>query len=193
MTICCAIVATAFTLFVCKYCGNRIDNCDSLILCLNVAHASEVPDRYEKEIEAYLKDELKIYKNRIKKVLPLVPFIVKTAIENNVDPLLVSIIIYHESSWRVNTPNGKIGERGLMQVHGVAAKGHNTSTPKGQLEAGITHLARCKKVCCENGCEDETKMMLGCYQTGRCIESGSFIRRRHKKYMSVVKKYRREK
>jgi len=65
----------------------------------------------------------------------------------SVPPLLTLAIAFRESSLKSKTKDGKIGERGLMQVHGFAAKGCDLSTQIGQLNCGVKHLRHCYNRC----------------------------------------------
>ena len=98
---------------------------------------------------------------RMQKPLELVPIVVEVSQEHHVDPLLVATMIDVESSWRP-TANGAVGEQGLLQVHGMARKGFDMETPRGQLQAGVTYLVASHKKC---------KTIVGAlrrYQTGQC-------------------------
>jgi len=65
-----------------------------------------------------------------------------------VDPLLVAVIVSCESSWRANA-TGRLGVKGLMQTHGAASKGFDTSTPEGQIESGVAWLRQGIRKCGE--------------------------------------------
>jgi soluble lytic murein transglycosylase-like protein len=69
-----------------------------------------------------------------------IPLVVAAAQKEGLDPLLLAIVISCESTWKPKSV-GKIGEVGLMQVHGEAAKGFAVDTVEGNLAAGAAWLA----------------------------------------------------
>lgn len=75
-----------------------------------------------------------------KNAIKLIPKVIDAAQKENLDPLLLAVVISCESTWRMDA-TGKIGEVGLMQVHGEAARGFDTSTIEGNLAAGARWLA----------------------------------------------------
>ena len=68
------------------------------------------------------------------------------ALETELDAALILSIAYHESALRADA-RGRIGEIGLMQIHGVAAAGADLSTPRGQILAGTRWLRACVDRC----------------------------------------------
>lgn len=66
--------------------------------------------------------------------------IVSAARKHEVPPLLLTTIIYHESTFETSA-KGALGEIGLMQVHGLAARGCDLQTLEGQLDCGAEWLA----------------------------------------------------
>lgn len=69
-----------------------------------------------------------------------IPQVVAAARAEGIDPLLVAVIIFCESTWKPKSL-GKAGEVGLMQVHGEAARGFDVATIDGNLAAGCRWLA----------------------------------------------------
>ena len=137
------------------------------------------------ELEAFIADWFgDVAPWRRDRAVKLVPTVVKVADRYNVDPLLVAVVIARESSWSINVI-GKRGEVGLMQVHGVAAKGHNLSIADGQLEAGVSWLARCIDVCgsVEGG--------LARYQTGHSCDPIRGSKIRYKQYLEAIERWRK--
>jgi len=65
--------------------------------------------------------------------------IVTAAREHNIPPTLLTTITYLESTFDI-TAKGALGEIGLTQVHGTAAKGCELETIKGQLDCGARWL-----------------------------------------------------
>ncbi len=115
----------------------------------------------EDYVDHFLQDVSKKWRRDAKK---LVPTVVEIANRHGVDPLLVAVITSCESSWRVGVVSkSKYKERGLMQVHGEAAKGFDLSTPEGQIEAGVVRLKKALTSC------GSILGALSHYQTsGRC-------------------------
>ena len=66
--------------------------------------------------------------------------IVEAAQAHGVPPLLLTTIVYNESTFEM-TALGKLGEVGLTQVHGVAARECDLTTIPGQLNCGAKWLA----------------------------------------------------
>ena len=83
-----------------------------------------------------------VSKKRANAAIALVPLVVSTCEKHGVDPLLVAIMISFESSWRPESVGAR-GERGLLQVWGLAAKDYDTKTTDGALEAGVVWLKNC--------------------------------------------------
>jgi hypothetical protein len=104
------------------------------------------------------------------------------------DPLLVSIIISLESSWRLDAVGTKT-ERGLMQVHPGTVRGINLGTAPGQIQAGTSVLRRCF-----DKCAGKTVRALNCYGTkgGKCTPVLPFAKRRVRIYTRAVKQFRRQ-
>jgi hypothetical protein len=146
------------------------------------------------QLEAYLADELRVYPKRLRKAKQeYIPIILELCDEQKWDPLFIAVNITRESSW-IAQSKGKIGEVGLMQVHGaavrVARKLYPTldlSTARGQITTGVTWFSHCRKMC-----GDDFKRILAGYMTGSCENTGAFgVGLRMRKYKEAVKKYRR--
>ncbi len=56
-----------------------------------------------------------------------------------VPPLLTLAVAFRESSLKMNAV-GKIQEKGIMQVHGRAARGCELKTQRGQIDCGVKYL-----------------------------------------------------
>jgi hypothetical protein len=80
---------------------------------------------------------------------------------HDIDPALLAVISYLESSWMPGAVGG-IGERGVMQVHGAAADGCDLSTRRGQLDCGAAWLRRSYDAC------GSWPGALTMYATGAC-------------------------
>lgn len=118
-------------------------------------------------------------------------FIVEVARERDLDPLLVSVVVRHESSFweKERTEEGAVGEQGLMQLHGeVLAKaikaGYDLSTSRGQLQGGSDYLAECLETCSSTG------KALAKYQTGKCRSQHGGPKLRLKRYRRLIAKGR---
>jgi hypothetical protein len=91
-------------------------------------------------------------------------FTIAESIKRNLDPLLVFLIMFEESSFRPRAIGRSHGELGLMQVHGVAADGCELETPEGQIECGLNWLEKCYQKC------KSTRGALYMYGTGECTQ-----------------------
>jgi soluble lytic murein transglycosylase-like protein len=120
------------------------------------------------------------------KALKLIPLVVEHSNQYKIDPLLTAVIIACESSWLPKS-NGGVGEKGLMQVHGVAAKGFDLTKPSGQIEAGVKHFRRAL-----DKCDQDLSKAFKAYATGKC--NGNYDpKRRVRLYQEAVKRHRRVK
>jgi hypothetical protein len=75
---------------------------------------------------------------------------------------LMTAIIFKESSF-LPTVQGKLGEKGLTQVHGRAAMGCDLKTPRGQVLCG----ARWLRHCTDYYCKGNMRYGLAKYASGR--------------------------
>lgn len=107
---------------------------------------------------AYLKHFLRNYPGRLRTALEVLPLVEMYSGVYGFDPLVPAVIISCESSWKTDV-TGSVGERGLMQVHGKCAKGHDLTTPTGQLEAGMTCLSMSRSLCDGSLTQTITKYM----------------------------------
>jgi len=138
------------------------------------------------ELSAYVSHFLRYHDTRRAEALELVPIVVEVANEYDFDPLLVGVVITFESSWTSGiTARTRHRERGLMQVHGRAAKGADLSTPRGQILAGVKWLDFCRQKCGDNRVK-----VLSAYQTGRCGHIAS-AKQRLAAYKKAVEKFRK--
>jgi len=74
------------------------------------------------------------------KQLEIAKIIVKVSRKYSHDPYLITSMGYCESSFRKDAIGVSKGEIGLLQVHGVAAKGCNLDTIEGQADCGAKWL-----------------------------------------------------
>jgi hypothetical protein len=111
---------------------------------------------------AYVKHFLRIYPHRLEKAMAYMPMIEKHSAIHGFDPLVPTVMISCESAWKSGA-SGTIGEQGLLQVHGVCAKGHNLKTVDGQIEAGIACMAMAR-----DACDGTLKQTITMYMSGRC-------------------------
>jgi soluble lytic murein transglycosylase-like protein len=118
------------------------------------------------------------------RALALVPLVIEAAHKAGIDPLLLAHRVSAESSWRQSVV-GDAGERGLVQVHGVAAKGYDLTTPRGQLEAGAAWLRACLDMC--NG---DLTQSITAYRVGRCKTTDKRVQNQVRRF---VKRYQKEK
>jgi hypothetical protein len=84
-----------------------------------------------------------------------------TGAAHDVDPALLAVVSFLESSW-MTTAKGGIGEIGILQVHGVAADGCELVTRRGQLDCGAKALRKSFEAC------GSWPGALTMYATGQC-------------------------
>jgi hypothetical protein len=131
---------------------------------------AESSDRKMSQVESHIRWFLQGHDDRINAALQLEPVIISESESVGFDPLLVSVIISLESSYRSSVVNDdSIGEIGLMQVapKGVCARGQDLTTPEGQIKAGLYCLRLSRDVC-----GGDLRRILTMYASGKCV-SGS--------------------
>lgn len=116
------------------------------------------------------------------------------AVDNGVDPALFIAMAYKESSFDTSA-RGKLGEFGLVQVHGKASRHCDLSTPEGQAQCGAKWLSRViaecggsvaldAKKCRETGARGACSGGLAGYASGSCsartVRTAQIIRSRLK-------------
>lgn len=108
--------------------------------------------------------------------------VLKVSNASAVPPSLTLAVSYLESSMNTTSIGYAREEIGLMQVHGLAAKGCDLNTEIGQLECGVKWLERCKQTCKTwNGA-------LTAYATGNCTTSNPLIQRKIRYRLKFWKK-----
>lgn len=112
------------------------------------------------------------YDKRAALIHELAPGLVRQAEVRGIDPILVATSISAESAWKPDV-KGKLGEVGLMQVHGMCAVGYQLLSPAEQIRAGIDCLAAAI-----TACEGSVEAGLVRYLTGRCTTEKASVRRR---------------
>lgn len=131
----------------------------------------DLKSRHVLEVEMVIDDYFRgVAIRRRQAAMEIASLVVDVACSNGVDPILLAVFVTVESGWTTNAV-GAIGERGLLQVHGVAARGHDLTTARGQLEAGASWLSRCVRAC---------GSLLGgmaMYQSGKCATHRGALRR----------------
>jgi len=121
---------------------------------------------------------------RYRNARAFIPYVVAYAEENDLDPLLLAVTISLESSWLPDVV-GQMGERGLTQVHGVAARGFDLDAADQQIAAGATWLAKCI-----HKCDGDVLGGLSMYQAGTSCRPHRGSRKRYKKYLEACKEIR---
>lgn len=139
---------------------------------------------------AYTKHFLRNYPKRLERALGLMPVVEGYSAINAVPTIVVAVIISVESSWQANAEgeldaNGKY-DFGLMQVRkgGVCAKGHDLSTPRGQIAAGTACLAAAYEAC-----DGSLKQALTMYQSGSCVARTERTKQRIARRMRIIEKW----
>lgn len=123
--------------------------------------SAESKDR-EPRHHAYVKHFLRIYPERLERALEFMPTIEKYSAIHGFDPIVPTVMISCESAWKPGA-SGTVGEQGLLQVHGVCAKGYDLKTTDGQIEAGIACLAMAR-----DACDGTLKQSITMYMSGSC-------------------------
>jgi hypothetical protein len=152
-----------------------------LIICTSFSAILCRADETKSEVEQYVTWFHQDAPNRLPAALKLVPLVEFTSRLYGVDPLLVSVIISCESSWRPGAV-GMLGERGIMQVHGAAAKGFGRTT-EGRLEAGVNWLRTGIRKCGYNS------NALAWYNGDGCVER-KYAKRRWRLYEEAKLRFR---
>jgi hypothetical protein len=99
--------------------------------------------------------------------------------------LLVSVM-YHESSFD-SAAIGKIGEVGLGQVHGLAARGCDLTTARGQVQCSAAWLARWRFECSGS---DWHNPLVG-YASGACRTDSERLHRKIRMRESMARRIKR--
>lgn len=105
--------------------------------------------------------------------------LVGAAMDHNIDPALMVAMGYKESSFELDA-KGRIGEIGLVQVHGKAARNCDLETPEGQAECGAKWLSRVTEECGGRIANNPVKCIstgdkrhcsggLAAYASGNCV------------------------
>ena len=116
--------------------------------------------------------------------------IAQAALSTGLDPELIAAVAWRESRFSPDVISmdrrGAIGEKGLMQVHGVAAKGCDLSTAQGQIMCGAIWLE--KSI---NKCNGDIVGGIARYMSGyECKPSGGFGKTCRSRY-NLFKRLRR--
>jgi hypothetical protein len=112
--------------------------------------------------------------------------IVEASQTHGIPPLLLTTIVYNESTFEM-TALGKLGEVGLTQVHGIAARNCDLATIPGQLECGAKWLAHYLPVC------KSWEKSLTAYATrGFCVSTSKTTRSKIAYRMRQWKKIEKE-
>ena len=112
------------------------------------------------------------------------PYVVAYAEQYDLDPLVLAVTISVESSWLPDVV-GQLGERGLTQVHGVAAKGYNLAEAEEQIAAGAAWLSKCI-----DKCDGDLLGGLSMYQAGTSCKPHRGSRKRYNLYMDACREIR---
>ena len=105
--------------------------------------------------------------------------------EHGIPPLLLTVTLKRESSFRQDAVGESRGEKGVAQVHGMAARGCDLRTLEGQIECGAKWLVRSRQVC------GDWRGAMTAYMSGRCkAKPGT---RLHKAVSSRLKQWQKAK
>jgi len=98
----------------------------------------------------------------------LARMILEEANRYEIDPLVLTVIVQTESSFREGQIRGKVGEVGLTQIWGAAKKCDRTAdlrTSRGQIRAGACWYAYALEKC------KTERAALHAYQSGQCASN----------------------
>lgn len=151
----------------------------------------QIPN-HEAEVQAYVDHFLntvrrtKGFEARRQRTHKLIPIVVKKSLERGLDPLLIAVFIYRESSWRQEVI-GKRGELGLMQVAPHWFREYDLTNVEQQLDAGLGHLRKAIDTC-----GGDVVQGLNYYGTAppRCKPILQFAKARYRRYRLAVRRYR---
>lgn len=152
------------------------------------AKANEPTDSHTIELTNYVTYLFRNMRPKfLKKALKYVPIVVQECKNQHWDPLLIGMIIKKESSWRSGIiSKSSLKEKGLMQLHGKAARGWNLDDPYQEIQGGVTWLSECRATC-----GNDLKRVLSCYGTGSCNKHDlPAIQRRIRAYKRIVTRFR---
>jgi len=164
------------------------------LLSMFVYSAAAEPEYYA-ELQAHIDDWLKpvaktrLYGQRKKEAIAMIPTILKYCEMYNVDPLRIAILISEENSWK-QIGNGKKGEIGPLQVMPRLFRQFGLHTLDGQLHAGIYWFSEGMRRCNGNGAQANQWY----FASGKCrLVPSNRARRRDRLYRRAVLKYRKKK
>lgn len=137
------------------------------------------PNHYYVDMcQSVQKEQCKIKRMKITKYINYVSdIIVSESRKADIDPFLTASIIRQESAYNSNAV-GKIGEKGLCQLHGVAAQGNRAKLfiPAVNIRLCVKNLNSCKQ-----RCGLDIVSIAGCHNTGQCLS-------RHTRYTKHIQK-----
>ena len=81
---------------------------------------------------------------------------------HGVPPMLLTVMAKRESSFQPDVVGSSRGERGVLQVHGLAARRCDLSTVEGQLDCGARWLRKSFDLC------GDWRGAVTAYMSGRC-------------------------
>jgi len=136
---------------------------------------------------AYIKHFLRLYDTRRERALEVVPTLEKYSSIYGFDPLIPTVVISCESAWKSSAFNPENGEFGLMQVHGLCAKGYNLATIDGQLESGIACLAMSR-----DACDGSLKQTITMFMSGKCKSGSERTKAVVARRVRIIEKWRGE-
>lgn len=134
---------------------------------------------------AYVKDFLRLYPQRRKQALRVMPLVEAYSGQYGFEPIVPAVIISCESAWKPEAFNAGRGEFGLMQTHGICARGFNLGTVDGQLESGISCLAMARDCC-----DGSLKQAMTMYLSGRCKARTPRTKKVVARRLRIIEKWR---
>lgn len=124
------------------------------------------------------------------KITEIAEAVHESALKYEIDPYLILSVAWRESRFVPKIANlrwtGKRGEIGLMQVHGVAARGCCQKSISGQIDCGTKYLKQSLDLC------KSTIGGLSKYMTGKSCRHIYPAKRRHQIYRRLRKEFQND-
>ena len=158
----------------------------TVILIMCIAGAAALPS-YGGDMspsEKYIRHFLRNYPERMAKAIELLPIIEGQSAIHAINPIITTATIAAESSFKQSAHNTGKNERGLMQVHGVCARGYDLSNVHQQIAAGVACLALAR-----DSCDGSLRQTISKYISGHCEPRTERTRNVVSRRVRVVKKW----
>jgi soluble lytic murein transglycosylase-like protein len=142
----------------------------SVFIAVAVSASSAPADPLEAAVLRMVSVRLSHHLNSPEAAAAFISEVRAVSAEHDVPAALILAVSFRESSWKT-TAVGGLGEVGIMQTHGVASRGCELLTRRGQLDCGTRVLAESLRVC------GSWERALSRYATGQCKPLTDRVRR----------------